>query len=176
MGQGSGVLKSMVASPRPGDAGSLVPASAVARSPAPLAGQELETEGRRRTRPTRSWGRRGGGGSGRPGALDGAGEAADPVKMGGEEGRRSGIEWRSGEEGGGSARDRVGCCLVGPAVQGSWGGVHQALYRGCCDPNNYSNPGISILMSYIYIYLYPILHSQCMMCSRKNKRCIMCHV
>ena len=29
-----------------------------------------------------------------------------PAKMGGEEGRRSGIEGRSGEEGGGSARDR----------------------------------------------------------------------
>nr|XP_040251924.1 uncharacterized protein LOC120968958 [Aegilops tauschii subsp. strangulata] len=99
MGRGCGFLKSMAASPRPGDAGSLVPASAVARSPAPVAGQELETEGRRRTRPARSWGRRGGGGFGRPGAVDGR-EAADPVKIGSEEGRRSGIEGRSGEEGG----------------------------------------------------------------------------
>ena len=54
MGRGCGFLKSMAASPRPGDAGSLAPASAVARSPAPVVGQELETEGRRRIRPARS--------------------------------------------------------------------------------------------------------------------------
>ena len=33
------------ASPAPGDAGSLAPASAVARSPAPTVGQEVESEG-----------------------------------------------------------------------------------------------------------------------------------
>ena len=52
----------MAASPRPGDAGSLAPVPAVARSLAPVVGQEV--------------GRRGGGGSGRPGSRD-EGEAAD---------------------------------------------------------------------------------------------------
>ena len=62
----------MAASPRPGDAGSLAPASAVARSPAPVVGQEV--------------GRRGGGGSGRPGFGDG-GDAADPACQEVETGR-----------------------------------------------------------------------------------------
>ena len=45
MGRGCGFLKSMAASPRPGDAGSLAPASAVARSPATAA-----SGGRKRAR------------------------------------------------------------------------------------------------------------------------------
>ncbi|XP_037474189.1 uncharacterized protein LOC119350470 [Triticum dicoccoides] len=98
----------MAASPRPGDAGSLVRASVVAHSPAPVVGQEV--------------GRRGGGGSGRPGSQDGgdvadpAGQevetgwgAADPAKIGGDNGGRSGNReeeggWGGSESGSGSVK------------------------------------------------------------------------
>ena len=50
MGRGCGFLKSMAASPRPGDAGSLASVAVDARPLAPVVGQELEKDGRRRTR------------------------------------------------------------------------------------------------------------------------------
>ena len=108
------------------------------------AGQELVKKGRRRIRLARSC-RRGGGGSG-------------------EDRRRPRGEVAGSREGGGLGRLGIGIRWIlsgGLGIQWilssrgqsrSLGGPYRALYRGCCDPNSYSNPGIRIVLLYIYIY------------------------
>ena len=121
MGRGCGFLKSMAASPRPGDAGSLAPASAVARSPAPTVGQEVESEGAELDpvgqdleKEGRRWiwrifggesRRRSRGGAARrgAGAARDRGDQVDPVEA-------SRIGW-----------DPVGATRVGPGSSGKFG-------------------------------------------------------